>query len=30
MNNAFICDAIRFHHDMTLIHHHTARTMVAI
>ena len=26
----FICDAIRFHHDMTLIHHHTARTMVAI
>ena len=26
----FICDAIRFHHDMTLIHHHAARTMVAI
>lgn len=26
----FICDAIRFHHDMTRIGHHAARTMVAI
>lgn len=26
----FICDAIRFHHDMAQINHHAARTMVAI
>lgn len=26
----FICDAIRFHHDMTRIGHHAARTMVAM
>ena len=26
----FICDAIRFHHDMVRINHHAARTMVAI
>lgn len=26
----FICDAIRFHHDMARINHHAARTMVAI
>jgi HD-like signal output (HDOD) protein len=26
----FICDAIRFHHDMTRIENHAARTMVAI
>lgn len=26
----FICDAIRFHHDMARIDHHAARTMVAI
>lgn len=26
----FICDAIRFHHDMSRIGHHVARTMVAI
>ena len=26
----FICDAIRFHHDMAHVNHHAARTMVAI
>jgi HD-like signal output (HDOD) protein len=26
----FICDAIRYHHEMTRIENHAARTMVAI